>query len=165
MTEIDRIVDELTRVYDGEPWHGSPVRSLLEGVDFAAAAARPIAGAHTIWELVLHLTAWTAEARRRVEGGEPAVPAEGDWPPMPEDLGASAWSAALAKLDASHRDLLRAVRSFPEQRVDEEVGRRRDRAAGTGVSYAVLLHGVSQHDAYHSGQVAILRKALGHRFG
>jgi uncharacterized damage-inducible protein DinB len=37
----------------------------------------------------------------------------------------------------------------------------RNRELGTGVSYYELLHGIVQHDAYHSGQIAIVRKVLG----
>ena len=29
---------------------------------------------------------------------------------------------------------------------------------GTGVTYYELLHGIVQHDVYHSGQIAILKK-------
>jgi hypothetical protein len=29
------------------------------------------------------------------------------------------------------------------------------------VSYYVLLHGIAQHDAYHGGQIALLKRAGG----
>ncbi|HEY8105702.1 MAG TPA: DinB family protein [Gemmatimonadales bacterium] len=159
MSEIDRIADELTRDQQGEPWHGPSARQVLGGVTASAAAARPIAGGHSIWELVLHIIAWRNEVARRVEGGEPAEPAEGDWPPVAETTDA-AWARTLTRLEGSHRGLTAALGKLAEARLDERVGQR-DRSVGSGVTYYVTLHGVAQHDAYHLGQVSVLKRALG----
>jgi uncharacterized damage-inducible protein DinB len=160
MSEIDRIADELARAHQGEPWHGSSARQILDDVTAATAAARPIPGAHSIWELVLHLIAWRGEVARRVGGGDPAEPAEGDWPPVTETTEA-AWTRALARLEESHGRLEAALRRLQEARLDELVGRLRDPAVGTGVTYYVMLHGIAQHDAYHLGQVSLLKRAAG----
>ena len=160
MSEIDRITDELTRDQQGEPWHGPSARQVLGGVTAAAAAARPIAGGHSIWELVLHIIAWRSEVARRVEGGEPAEPAEGDWPQVAETTDA-AWARALTRLEDSHRRLTAALGKLPEARLDDLVGRQQNRSVGSGVTYYVTLHGVAQHDAYHLGQVSVLKRALG----
>lgn len=159
-TETDRIVDELRRAYDGDPWHGPATRALLEGVTAEQAAARPIPGAHTIAELVAHMTAWTREVARRLRDGVAREPEDGDWPPV-DALTPEGWAAALDRLGAARRELLDALEAFPPERLDERVGDERTPEMGTGVSYAVHLHGVAQHDAYHSGQIALLRKALG----
>jgi len=160
MSEIDRIADELRRAHQAEPWHGPSARQVLTGVTAATAAARPIRGAHNIWELVLHLIAWRGEVARRVEGGDPAEPAEGDWPPVTETTDA-AWTRTLSRLDESHERLVAALRRMREGGLDEPVGRPPDRALGTGDSYYVMLHGVAQHDAYHLGQVSLLKRAAG----
>jgi uncharacterized damage-inducible protein DinB len=157
MTEQDRIADELRRADRGEPWHGPSARQVLDGVTAAVAAARLIPGAHTIWELVLHLTAWRGEVARRVEGGEPADPAEGDWPRVTE-TGDAAWARALEQLDQSHERLVSALHRLPDARLDERVGRASD-PAPAGYSYYVMLHGAAQHDAYHLGQVSLLKRA------
>jgi uncharacterized damage-inducible protein DinB len=158
MSEIDRIVDELQREYDGDPWHGSPLRSILEGITATQAAARPVAGAHSIWELVLHMTAWKNEVRRRLGGAPAGEPEEGDWPPVGEPSEAH-WHQARARLDRAHRDLIGAIRVLPEARLFEPTNDPRDRESGAGVTHYVLLHGIVQHDVYHSGQIALLKKA------
>jgi uncharacterized damage-inducible protein DinB len=160
MGEAERIVDELRRAWDGDPWHGSPVRALLDGITPGQAAAHPVPGAHGVWELVLHLTAWTREVRRRLRDGLARDPEDGDWPPVPEAT-ADAWSAAVEALGMAHQEVLAAAAELPESKVDEVIGEARDRPPGSGVSYAVLLHGLAQHLAYHGGQIAMLRKALG----
>jgi hypothetical protein len=45
-----------------------------------------------------------------------------------------------------------AVRAFPESRLS-------DNAPNRDHSFYVLLHGMVQHDLYHAGQIAILKKA------
>ena len=65
VAERDRLLDELRRAWDGDPWHGDPVRRVLEGITAQQAAARPLAQGHGVWELVLHMTSWTREVTRR----------------------------------------------------------------------------------------------------
>ncbi|HYL28984.1 MAG TPA: DinB family protein [Gemmatimonadales bacterium] len=158
MAEIDRLIDELRRDQQADPWHGPSARQVLEGVTAAAAAARPIPGAHSIWELALHIIAWRNEVARRVDGGEPAEPAEGDWPAV-TDTGDAAWDRTRARMEESYDRLVAALRRLPEGRLDEPVSRTRD--PGSGVTYYVTLHGVPQHDAYHLGQVSLLKRAFG----
>jgi uncharacterized damage-inducible protein DinB len=161
MSEITRIVDQLQRAHDGDPWHGSPITTNLRGVTAAQAAARPPGGAHSIWELVLHATAWRNEVRRRLTGERfSPVPLEGDWPAAGEPTEAR-WRAALRSLDEAHTELVKVVKTLPESRLFEPPAHRRDPAAGTGVTLYELLHGLAQHDAYHSGQVAIVKRVLG----
>jgi uncharacterized damage-inducible protein DinB len=159
MQERDRIALELRAALDGDPWHGSPVFQILKGLDHHGALARPISGAHNPWELVLHMTAWAREAARRLAGHSPGVPLEGDWPEVRETT-AETWRAAVEDLRRSHEELLGALSAFPEERLDERIGGERNTSQGTGVSWEMMLHGVSQHDAYHAGQIALIRKGL-----
>ncbi len=156
-TEIDRIIDELNREYGGDPWHGWPLTQILEGITAAHASARPLAGAHSIFEIVLHMIGWKDEVRRRLSGAPAAEPEDGDWPAV-GDPSPEGWRAALERLAASHRALLKAVRAFPESRLPAPTNDQRDTTTGAGVSYYVLLHGIVQHDVYHSGQIALLKK-------
>jgi uncharacterized damage-inducible protein DinB len=158
MSEITRIIDELQREHDGDPWHGSPLKSILDGVDAAQAARRPLSGAHSIWELVLHVTGWKREVAKRVGGGAASEPPDGDWPEVGEPTEAR-WKKSLADLESAHRDLIRAIEVLPEHTLFEPTNDPRDRPLGAGVSYYVLLHGAAQHDVYHAGQIALLKKA------
>jgi uncharacterized damage-inducible protein DinB len=159
MREIERILDETRRAFDGDPWHGSSTMAILRDVGPEQAVSHPIAGAHSIFEIVLHLTVWTREVTRRILGSGPAVPPEGDWPAVPAE-GSAAWKGALESLKIARRELLAALARFDEGRLDTIVGEGRDAPEGSGVPFAVMLHGLSQHDAYHSGQIGLLKKAL-----
>ena len=160
MSEAARLIDQFQRAHDGDPWHGSSLKTILTGVTAAQAARRPPNGAHSIWELVLHVTAWRNEVARRASGAPAAEPAEGDYPPVGDPTPAR-WRAALAALDASHEHLAAAVRGMTDRHLLTPTNDTRDPALGAGVSYYELFHGIVQHDAYHAGQIAILKKLLG----
>ncbi|HEY0514640.1 MAG TPA: DinB family protein, partial [Thermoanaerobaculia bacterium] len=102
MSQVQSLADQLERSFRGGAWHGPAVAETLGGIDAAAAAARPIPGGHSIWEIVRHLTVWTDVPRRRIDGeGLQNLPAERDWPPVGE-VSAGAWKAALAALEEAH---------------------------------------------------------------
>jgi uncharacterized damage-inducible protein DinB len=161
MTEIDRILDELQRGFDGDPWHGDSLTKILSSVSASAAARRPLAHAHSIWELVLHMTGWKREVAARMRGKPAGEPPLGDWPSAPGGTAADdgAWRDALDDLASAHRELLDAVRPLAPAKLHEPVNDPRSRELGTGMSHVQTLHGIAQHDAYHSGQISILKKA------
>lgn len=160
MSEAARLIDQFKRAHDGDPWHGSPVKDILEGVTHEQAARRPPNGAHSVWELVLHMTGWRNEVARRATGEPAAEPAGGDYPDV-GDATAARWQAALAALDASHAKLATVVRGMSDDELLRPTNDSRNRPLGTGCSSYELLHGIVQHDAYHAGQIAILKKMLG----
>jgi len=149
--EVARIIDQFERAYAGDAWHGTPVRAMLDDVDAGLASARPIAGAHTIWELVGHITWWLEAATRRLSGQAIEAEHDQDWPPSAPP-GPAAWTAALSGLQAAHERLIAAVRRLE----DDEVG---GPTPGKNYSKYVLLHGVLQHTLYHAGQISLLKRA------
>jgi len=133
-------------------WHGPALAELLRDVTPQQASARPIAGAHTIWEIVLHVIAWSDIARARLGGertGDP-TPQE-DWPAV---AGASTadWAATVARVHDTYQSLATAVRALDDDALDRKV---------TGLDYSVstLVRGVIEHGTYHGGQIALLRRA------
>ncbi|HEX8391922.1 MAG TPA: DinB family protein [Longimicrobium sp.] len=159
VAERDVILDELHRALHGDPWHGNSLMATLAGVSADHAAARPVANAHSIGELVLHLGVWTGEVARRLADRVARDPDDGDFPSFAG--GEQAWAAAREPLLDAHARLEDAVRAFPPANLHEICGESRDRPLGSGVSFGVMLHGVAQHYAYHTGQIAILKKMLG----
>lgn len=149
--EITRLLDQFARAYAGDAWHGTPVRGLLDDVDARLAAAHPVAGAHSIWELVAHVTYWLDAAGRRLAGEVVDPQDDEDWPPAPAP-SAGAWTAARAALEASHDRLLAAIRRLGPDDLEGPV-------PGQTYSVYVLLHGVLQHTLYHAGQIGLLRRA------
>jgi uncharacterized damage-inducible protein DinB len=154
MSEIERILDQLKRAYEGNAWHGPSVREVLNGITAAQAHARPLKNAHSIWELVQHIAVWEDVGRRRLTGdrAQIAISSPQDWPP-PEDTSEAAWEQAKSALDRGHQALVEAITNTPESRLNEPIFESMS-------TVYVTLHGVIQHDLYHAGQIAILKKAI-----
>ena len=108
MSETKRIADQLHRAYHGGAWHGPALRELLAGVTAKQAAARPVRGAHTIWELVLHITAWKRAVFLRMQGRALSLSPAENFPPMPQ-ASAVNWKQTLAALQAAQRSEERRV--------------------------------------------------------
>jgi uncharacterized damage-inducible protein DinB len=156
MTEIERIARELEHAHDGHPWHGPSRVGVLADVTVEEAARRPSAEGHSIWALVLHMRGWTGEVARRLREGGAREPVDGDWPPVPAPT-TEAWRETLAALERAHRDVIAAVRASSAARLDERGGSG-DASLGAHMTYRVMLHGLAQHDAYHTGQIALLKR-------
>ena len=153
MKETERIRDQMRRAFQGEAWHGPSLRELLDGVSARQAAQRPLGAAHTIWELVLHIAVWEDVVRRRLGGEQISeLAADRDWPQL-HDRGEASWRETLEALERGHQRLLAAVEGLTDQRLTETV-------RGESYSAYAMLHGLIQHDLYHAGQIALLKKAL-----
>jgi uncharacterized damage-inducible protein DinB len=157
-SDIDALRGDLRSVYDGSPWHGSSITTILADIDAETAARRNIPNVHTIWELVLHMTGWTREVTARVRGGTPKSPPE-DWPQPRTAGGEKAWRAAREDLTAAHQELVRQVDSLEPADLVRWIGDERDPALGAGVTVGTLIRGLLQHHTYHQGQIALLKVA------
>jgi len=151
-TECHRIADQLERALAGPAWHGPSTLDTLAGVTAAAARARPVPGAHSIWEIVNHTAAWLEIVEARLAGAAPSdITPDMDWPP-PGGSDAD-WQASVAGLKRAAAALRAAVLAFD----DGDLGRDLPGIDDTWSAYH-SLHGVVQHVLYHAGQIAILRK-------
>ena len=151
MGELERIEDQLRRAVEGEAWHGPAVLELLAGVTPAQAAAHPVAGAHSIWELVLHLRSDYGLVLRRLAGdGRPLAESEG-WPAVPEPT-AENWNDTIRALKQMNEDLRRAVKSVPAERLDQPLVPESPYTAYT------QFIGITQQNLDHAGQAALLKR-------
>lgn len=145
--EVRRIEDQLRRAFEGEAWHGPALSEILKRVEAVRADSRPFPEAHTIRELLTHVLVWEEEAIARLQGrGHQDLAPEKDWPK------GEAWTDLVARAGEVHRALLEAVGELEDSRLE-------DRVPGNPPTVYHLLHGVVQHNLYHAGQIALLRKA------
>ncbi len=151
MNEIDRIIDQIRRAYDGDAWHGSPLRAILAGVSAETASAKPIRDAHSIREIVRHLTFWHDAGRRRI-GGEVVEDDEVTQWPGAFDAGEDGWPRELADLERTYVALVDSIGRLGVEDLERPV-------PGKPYNVYILLHGLVQHNLYHAGQIALLKKA------
>ena len=159
MDSVEFLSEEIRKGLSDGPWHGPSIAELLHDVTADEAAAHPVAGVHSIWEIVLHLVGWNGEVRGRLEGGVPSMPREGDWPAVGEATEAS-WKELRERLDGSVSALRETLAGTGEERLDRRGGWLDAPPPGTSGTSRGMVNGIVQHLAYHGGQIALLKKAL-----
>jgi uncharacterized damage-inducible protein DinB len=150
-SELALIADQLRRAVEGDAWHGPSVLETLNGVDANTAAARPVAGAHSIWEILHHITAWTIAVLRRLDGEAVELTGADDWPPVTA-ASEDAWRSTVSFFREAQQALLAKINSMREDQLALPV-------PGKDYNASFMLHGLVQHHLYHAGQMAILKKA------
>jgi len=151
MSEAAFIAEQFRRAFKGDAWHGPALLELLADIDAKNAAARAIPDAHSVWELVLHVAVWDAAAVRRLAGQKTQPAGRDNFPRMPQST-AQQWRKAIAQLKRTHDNLVKTVAALPDARLE-------DRVPGKRYNFRFMLHGVVQHELYHAGQIAVLKKA------
>jgi uncharacterized damage-inducible protein DinB len=153
MDELTRIGDQMKRAWEGEAWHGPGLEEVIADVAAREAVARPLPDAHTIWEIVLHLTTWVDITRRRVEGEDVGTVTDAeDWPAV-IGTGSEDWEAARRSLAKVQDRLIETISALNPKYLEA-------RPPGASSSRYVILHGTIQHNLYHAGQIAMLKRAV-----
>ena len=152
MSQIEFIVDQLRLAFDGEAWHGPALMEILADVDATTAAAHPIPTAHSIWELVLHLTAWERVIITRIVEGRVVELSDEENFGHIEQVSEAAWRQAVAGLQRTHQELIKVASQLKESQLTDPV-------PGKDYNLLFMLNGAVQHAAYHGGQIALLKRA------
>ena len=151
-TELERLEEQLRLAFEGQAWHGPSVMEALDGITADIANAHPIQGAHSIWELVLHLTATYRLVLRRLEGDSRPLSADEDWPHIPAPTETN-WGTAVDELRRVNAQLRGVVSGYRQDRLDEPIVEHPPYPAYT------QFIGTTQHDLYHAGQIVLLARA------
>jgi uncharacterized damage-inducible protein DinB len=147
--EIARIAGLMEQTFEGSPYYGDSVLGALEHVTAEVAIQRPPWSAHSIWDLVAHLTAELQYAREVVEGtAGPWTEGETTWPAIP-DSSKEAWRDAVEGLKKANRAFVGAVKQLDDTVLDKQPIRVRG-------PFYLMLHGTMQHSIYHAGQISLL---------
>ena len=135
----------------GDAWHSHPVWQVLDGISAERAAMRPLANAHSIWEIVGHMAFWEEVAARRLGGLRAGLEEDRNFSAMPEATEVN-WQKTLDQFRASNQAFREALQKLDPARLNElsAAGKR---------SFYEEAHGLIEHSVYHAGQIALLAKA------
>jgi uncharacterized damage-inducible protein DinB len=153
LSETVRLADQIRRAFEGEAWHGDSVLELLTGIAAAQAASKPIPQAHSIWELILHIAAWDGAVLRRTQGAAVTLSDKENFPSI-KDTSEAAWNNALDAVRGTHDELVKAVAAFSDSRLQEQVPGKSE----SYYNFFYMFSGIVQHELYHAGQIALLKK-------
>ena len=152
--QIRLLVATLDGAFTGRGWHGTTLAGSLRGLSPAQALRRPARGRHCIWEIVLHAAYWKYAVRCRLMGSRPPggfARSPANWPALPRAATAAAWRADVRLLKAMHAELREAVAALPPRRLTS-------RTPSGAWRLAEMIHGAAAHDAYHTGQIQLIKR-------
>jgi uncharacterized damage-inducible protein DinB len=153
MSEIKRVLDQLKRAFEGEAWHGPSVREVLKNVNAEKAAAHPLPAAHSIWEITQHIAAWQHYVCKRIGGEQFEATPEQDWP-IAASKDEKAWGETLQNLEDGYRKLMAAIGRLKDSDLDNTY------VPGKPYTVYFMIHGTIQHNLFHAGQIAMLKKGV-----
>jgi uncharacterized damage-inducible protein DinB len=153
MPQCEQLADQIRRAFDGQAWHGDSMKELLADVSAKQAFAHPVKGAHSIWELLLHVAAWDNAVLRRIGGSAVKLSKEENFP-LIRDTSPAAWTKAVASVQETHGKLVAAVARFPDSRLKQQVPGKSQKY----YNFYYMFSGIVQHELYHAGQIALLKK-------
>jgi uncharacterized damage-inducible protein DinB len=148
MDEINRIASSMRQAFEKDAWHGPSVKEALADISAEIALTR-IAHTHSIIELVAHMAAWKTFTNHKITGDSAYQVTDAlNFPHV------SNWTAVVKQLDESHAKLITSVSAFPEDKLNDVVPNH-------NYTFYTLLHGIIQHDLYHTGQIMLIKRSLG----
>lgn len=152
MKQSERIEEQLRCVFEKNAWHGPALMELLSDIDSKKAFNKPIKSAHSIFEIVDHVTTWIITVRRRLEGENYNPNSDEDWKEF-IDKNKKGWKDTIEWLERNYNELRKTILLLEDSQLDEL-------AVGKEYSKYFMIHGGIQHITYHAGQIALLKKMI-----
>ncbi len=147
--EINRIVKLFADLQHGDCWIGVNYKEVLHGVDAAGAVKNISGNTNNTWQLVAHITYWRTAVVNRLTGSLNPPPFADFL--LPDELSEANWRQALHDFESAYHLLRNAIHNFKEDNLDKPSPKE-------GQTYYQLIMGCLQHDAYHLGQLMLLKK-------
>jgi uncharacterized damage-inducible protein DinB len=155
MPTVPQLVQAIQPLPGRSGWHGGPTPvGALRGLGPEEAWWRPAPRRKSIWMLALHIAYWKYAVRRLLDGsargGFPRAPS--NWPSPPAAPDPARWAEDVALLKAEHARLVEAAAGVTSDRLGRRPpGSRR-------WTYGDLVVGIALHDAYHTGQIQLVKR-------
>lgn len=147
--EINRIVKLFEDLQHGDCWIGNNFKETIHGVDALKAAKTITAGGNSIWQLTSHIIYWRTTVVNRLTGSDNPPPFKDFL--LPGKLSEASWKQTLHDFEAAYHSLRNAVHNIKDEQLDKPTIRKEQ-------TFYQLIMGCLQHDAYHLGQMMLLKK-------
>lgn len=152
MTEKERLKSLFEKLYNGSPWIDVTIVSTLENISHRQAYKRIFAGCNSIWEITNHLIEWRGNVLKRVQGKKIKTPAS-NYIEKVKDNSATAWAATIKRFAKTQEQWLQFLDDLKPEQLETLYPRN-------NMTYYEHIQGILQHDAYHLGQIVLLKKTL-----
>jgi DinB superfamily len=149
--EINRIVKLFEDLQHGDCWVGNNFKETLNNVTAVMAATTVLPNSNNIWQLTTHVIYWRTTVVNRLAGSN-STPAFNDFL-LPNELTEKNWQQTLHDFTAAYHALHNALLTIKEEQLDTPTLRKTQ-------TFYQLIMGCLQHDAYHLGQMILLKNNM-----
>jgi uncharacterized damage-inducible protein DinB len=145
----------------GKGAHANPI-ACVEDLTTDLAGRTAAGFPHSIWQLLSHMNYWMDYETQRIVGHPPQYPdhASGSWLPDPVPSTEAAWTAAVTRFRELLDALVRLAQS-DSAALSREIPPAHAQQTGCTSTVLAILWQTTAHNAYHVGQIAMLRSCLG----
>lgn len=142
--------------YDKNAWFVA-IKNALDGVTAEQAAWKPAGVDNSIWEIVSHLNFYNYAYVERFKSLTYEYLVDDNDATFTAAEGATdaAWAAEVARFDAILTEFRELIEAADESKFDEPVSNENP------AKWKVLISNINTHNAYHGGQILLLRKLQG----
>lgn len=147
--EVTRLAKLISDHYNGSPWIDVNIADTLKDIS-AIQAAIKLKGLNSIWQIVNHLIAWRETCLLRIKGKTVQAPATNFIEEI-TDISERAWKETQKRFEDSQAAIILFLAETNDLILDKMY-------APGKLNYYEHLQGILQHDAYHLGQIVLLKK-------
>jgi uncharacterized damage-inducible protein DinB len=152
--EVLLVAEQLKEAYEGAPWFGRNIKTLLEEAGRGDVFQKPN-DQHSILELLWHMILWREFTISRIrfdDSKRMQYWEENDWRKL-DHSDKTLWQKGLQLFAQVHNELVEVLQQQNDDLLIKPV-------PGRKYNFRKLLHGIVQHDIYHTGQIAYVMKML-----
>ena len=149
--EINRILKQFAELQHGNHWTDNSFKEVMHAVDAVQAIKRIDDKTNSIWLLTAHVIYWRTLVVNRL-AGTLDTPAFFDFD-LPDEPNEENWRQTLHDFETTYHLLRNAINHFNADNLDKPSPKKEQ-------TFYELIIGCLQHDAYHLGQMMILKKAI-----
>lgn len=150
MSDINRIKKVISDQYDGDPWLDVTIKDILKDIS-ATDADKKISDLNSIWQIVNHMIEWREVLWKKLNG-EKVIVTENNFIEEIEDPSEEEWKLTLRRFDRSQKNIINFLSGLKD--FDN------DKVFPNGHTANEHLQAIIQHDAYHLGQIVVLKKLI-----
>lgn len=149
------LLEQFATCYDTNGWYVA-IRNSIEGMTVEQAAWKPADQVNCVWETLSHLTYYNNAYLQRFKGIDFEYDVDNnDQTFSVGEYEETAWQSDVQQFDAVMSEWRRLLESAEEAKLAELVPNKGE------TTWAETIGLINTHNAYHAGQILVLRKLNG----
>jgi len=150
MDELKRIKKIVSDKFNGNPWLDVTIVNTLKEIS-AADAVKKTGNLNSIWQIVNHMIEWREVLWKKING-EKVFVTDNNFIEEIKDPSEKQWKQTLKRFEKSQKNIL----TFLSKAKDLDY----DKVFPNGHTSSEHLQAIPQHDAFHLGQIVLLKKLM-----